>query len=160
MQDIPGRPQFNIHFVKDGKFGYRDNQQASGWNGLIGEILRKDAHMAIAPLTVTSERGKVVHFSQPFMATAIGAVARNDADDLLNIRTPFTFLRPLDWKIWLLFLGAYGTVALVLLFINLVNLAVATPPVEPPTPCRHLYNSLWYAFGMFMSEECNNCRPK
>ncbi|XP_018495117.2 glutamate receptor 3 [Galendromus occidentalis] len=160
MRDIPGRPQFDIHFVKDGKFGYKDPKQASGWNGLIGEVLRKDADIAIAPLTVTTERAKVVHFSQPFMSSGIAAIAHNGADDLFNIRTPFAFLRPLDYKIWLCFLGAYLVVATILLIINLINLAVATPPVDPPTPCRHFYNSVWYAFGMFMSEECNNCRPK
>jgi len=34
------------------------------WNGMVGELLRNEADMAIAPLTITFERESVVHFTK------------------------------------------------------------------------------------------------
>ena len=32
---------------------------AGGWDGMIGELLRKEAEIAVAPLTITAEREQV-----------------------------------------------------------------------------------------------------
>lgn len=39
------------------------------WNGMIGELLRNEADMAIAPLTITFERESVVHFTKEAFQT-------------------------------------------------------------------------------------------
>jgi len=49
---------FVIKPVKDGKYGSKS--KASGeWNGMIGELVRGEAEVAIAPLTINSQREKV-----------------------------------------------------------------------------------------------------
>ena len=35
-----------------------------GWDGMIGELVRREAEIAVAPLTITAEREKV--FSRSF----------------------------------------------------------------------------------------------
>lgn len=152
--------EYSIHMVKDNKYGARDKSAQSGWNGMIGEILRKEADIAVAPLTITAERSRAVYFSEPFMKSGLAVLARRPEAESLSVFSLFSFLRPLSWEVWLCLLSAYVAVAVLLFVINRLNLAVATPPKEPPGSCSHLYNSLWYALGAFMSEECNNCRPK
>ncbi|KAL3235855.1 hypothetical protein MRX96_022364 [Rhipicephalus microplus] len=152
--------EYSIHLVKDNKYGTRDKSAQSGWNGMIGEILRKEADIAVAPLTITAERSRAVYFSEPFMKSGLAVLARRPEAESLSVFSLFSFLRPLSWEVWLCLLSAYVAVAVLLFVINRLNLAVATPPKEPPGSCSHLYNSLWYALGAFMSEECNNCRPK
>ncbi|XP_050038753.1 glutamate receptor 3-like [Dermacentor andersoni] len=152
--------QYSIRLVKDNKYGSRDKSAQSGWNGMIGEILRKEADIAVAPLTITAERSRAVYFSEPFMQSGLAVLARRHEAESLSVFSVFSFLRPLSWEVWLCLLSAYVAVAVLLFVINRLNLAVATPPKAPPGPCSHLYNSLWYALGAFMSEECNNCRPK
>ncbi|XP_065310426.2 glutamate receptor 3-like isoform X2 [Dermacentor albipictus] len=151
---------YSIRLVKDNKYGSRDKSAQSGWNGMIGEILRKEADIAVAPLTITAERSRAVYFSEPFMKSGLAVLARRHEEESLSVFSVFSFLRPLSWEVWLCLLSAYVAVAVLLFVINRLNLAVATPPKAPPGPCSHLYNSLWYALGAFMSEECNNCRPK
>ncbi|KAK8780355.1 hypothetical protein V5799_018299 [Amblyomma americanum] len=152
--------EYSIRIVKDNKYGVRDKSSQSGWNGIIGEILRKEADIAVAPLTITSERSQAVYFTEPFMKSGLAVLARRADIEPLSVFSVFSFLRPLSWEVWLCLLSAYVAVALLLFFINRLNLAVATPPRTPPGTCSHFYNSLWYALGAFMSEECNNCRPK
>ncbi|KAH6937286.1 hypothetical protein HPB50_026481 [Hyalomma asiaticum] len=152
--------EYRIQLVRDNKYGSRDKSVQSGWNGMIGEILRKEADIAVAPLTITAERSRAVYFSEPFMKSGLAVLARRPETEPLSVFSLFSFLRPLSWEVWLCLLSAYVAVAVLLFVINRLNLAVATPPKVPPGPCSHLYNSLWYALGAFMSEECNNCRPK
>lgn len=50
--------QLNINYelklVSDGKYGGR-NQTTGSFNGMVGELIRKEADMAIAPLTITRQ---------------------------------------------------------------------------------------------------------
>ena len=46
------------------KVGDGDN---ANWTGIIGEIIAGRVDLAIAPLTITAERERVVDFSKPFM---------------------------------------------------------------------------------------------
>lgn len=52
--------------------------------------------MAIAPLIVTLEREEVIDFSKPFLS--LDAASKND--NLPDLATIFTFLRPLSMEIW------------------------------------------------------------
>ena len=59
-----------FRIVKDNSFGNKPiNDQP--WNGMIGELVRHEADMAIAPLTITSQRESVVDFSKPWMNLGI-----------------------------------------------------------------------------------------
>ena len=62
------RCKFRI--VKDNTFGNKPaNDQP--WNGMIGELVRHEADLAVAPLTITSQRESVVDFSKPWMNLGI-----------------------------------------------------------------------------------------
>ena len=41
------------------------------WNGMIGELVRKEADMAVASLTISTQRERAVDFSLPFMNIGI-----------------------------------------------------------------------------------------
>ena len=56
-------------FVIETKYG---NQGSDGiWTGMIGALVTHRADLAIAPLTITAVRQKVVDFTQPFMNLGI-----------------------------------------------------------------------------------------
>lgn len=62
------RCKFRI--VKDNLFGGKPASDQP-WNGMIGELVRHEADLAVAPLTITSQRESVVDFSKPFMNLGI-----------------------------------------------------------------------------------------
>lgn len=50
---------------------YGGEIQPGVWNGMIGELIKRTADVAVAAITVTPKRSKVVDFSHPFMESGI-----------------------------------------------------------------------------------------
>ena len=50
--------------MADGKYGGFDGAR---WNGMIAEVLESEADMAVADLSITTERLNAVEFSMPWM---------------------------------------------------------------------------------------------
>ncbi|RWS30036.1 glutamate receptor, partial [Leptotrombidium deliense] len=65
---------YNISVVKDSMYGIEDEN--GEWRGLIGEIQRGEADLAVADLTITSQREQAVDFSFPYMTFGIGLVIK------------------------------------------------------------------------------------
>ncbi|XP_042200886.1 glutamate receptor ionotropic, NMDA 2B-like [Callorhinchus milii] len=62
---------YDLYLVTNGKHGKKIN---GTWNGLVGEVVRKKAHMAVGSLTINEERSEVVDFSVPFIETGISVM--------------------------------------------------------------------------------------
>uniref|UniRef100_A0A2P2I0J5 Ionotropic receptor 25a-like n=1 Tax=Hirondellea gigas TaxID=1518452 RepID=A0A2P2I0J5_9CRUS len=103
--------EYEIFEARDGKFGTMDDNE--NWNGMIKELIEKNAQIALAPLSVMAERENVVDFTVPYY-------------DLVGItilmkkpKTPtslFRFLTVLEPEVWGCILVAYGFTS-VLLFL-------------------------------------------
>ena len=46
------------------------------WNGLVGELVRHEADIAVAPLTISSQRERAIEFSMPFMNVGISIMIK------------------------------------------------------------------------------------
>ncbi|KAK5973382.1 hypothetical protein GCK32_010709 [Trichostrongylus colubriformis] len=95
---------YAIHAVSDGKYG-NDVYGNGSWDGMIGEILKGEAEMAVAPLTVNFRRSEVVSFTKPFLSLGISILYKVPDDYQPDL---FSFLNPLSWQIWLAILAAIG----------------------------------------------------
>lgn len=58
--------QYELYFVPDGKFG-AENTTTNEWNGLVREIIDKNADLAVAAMTINYARESVIDFTKPFM---------------------------------------------------------------------------------------------
>lgn len=47
---------YTLQLVNDSKYGAEDSKSPLGWSGMVGELIRKEADIALAPLTITSAR--------------------------------------------------------------------------------------------------------
>jgi hypothetical protein len=83
--------------VKDGKHGSENPNAVSGWDGMIGELIRHEADLAVAPLTITSERERVVDFSKPFMSLGISIMIKKPVRYSPGF---LSFLNPISKEIW------------------------------------------------------------
>nr|5CMK_A Chain A, Glutamate receptor ionotropic, kainate 2 [Rattus norvegicus]5CMK_B Chain B, Glutamate receptor ionotropic, kainate 2 [Rattus norvegicus]5CMM_A Chain A, Glutamate receptor ionotropic, kainate 2 [synthetic construct] len=77
---------YEIRLVEDGKYGAQDDVNGQ-WNGMVRELIDHKADLAVAPLTITYVREKVIDFSKPFMTLGISILYRkgtpiDSADDL------------------------------------------------------------------------------
>lgn len=89
---------FDIYIVKDSKYGGY-NSTTGTWNGMIGDIVIGNADVALATLTTTSTRYKVVDFSFPYGEVGIGLLTSvvNEMDSTLNL----DFLLPFTAPMWI-----------------------------------------------------------
>ncbi|KAM9443167.1 glutamate receptor ionotropic, kainate 4-like [Salvelinus alpinus] len=146
--------KYHINLVGDGVYGVSGTNGT--WTGMVGELISRKADLAVAGLTITAEREKVIDFSKPFMTLGISIMYRVHLG-----RRPgyFSFLDPFSPGVWLFMLLAYLAVSCVLFLVARLT------PYEwyNPHPCLKgrcnllinqysLGNSFWFPVGGFMQQ--------
>ncbi|XP_014664582.1 PREDICTED: glutamate receptor 4-like [Priapulus caudatus] len=146
--------KFKVEVVKDGTYG-----KASGdgtWSGMIGELIRDEADLAVAPLTITSARERVIDFSKPFMNLGISIMIKKPEKQKPGV---FSFMNPLSYKIWMCIIFALIGVSIVLFLVSRFNPYewrveyVGNQPVAVND--FNISNSLWFSLGAFMQQGCD-----
>ena len=83
--------------------------------------------MALAPLTINSNRQQVVDFTKPYMTLGISIMMRIPSQEKLGL---FAFLGPLKYEIWMCCLLAYISVSVVLFLVSRFSSGVGDDPEE------------------------------
>ncbi|RVE51009.1 hypothetical protein evm_004300 [Chilo suppressalis] len=154
--------KYEFRMVKDGKYGNENPKIIGGWDGMIGELVRKEVDFAIAPLTITVERETVVDFTKPFLSFDIKPSSPKDAT------TIFSFLLPLSKEIWLCIIFSVFAVSVVLFLVSrfspyewrIVSFqdAQSSEHNEVATTKTNIvnefsfWNSMWFSLGSFMQQ--------
>ncbi|KAF4114988.1 hypothetical protein G5714_005211 [Onychostoma macrolepis] len=146
--------RYEIRLVEDGKYGAFE-ESSGQWNGMVRELMDHKADLAVAPLTITYVREKVIDFSKPFMTLGISILYRKPNGTNPGV---FSFLNPLSPDIWMYILLACLGVSCVLFVIARFS------PYEwyNPHPCNPesdvvennftLLNSFWFGVGALMRQ--------
>ncbi|XP_026116692.1 glutamate receptor ionotropic, kainate 1-like [Carassius auratus] len=144
---------YEVKLVSDGKYGAQNDK--GEWNGMVRELIDHIADLAVAPLTITYVREKVIDFSKPFMTLGISILYRKPNGTNPGV---FSFLNPLTPDIWMYVLLACLGVSCVLFVIARFT------PYEwyNPHPCNSsseviennftLLNSLWFGVAALMRQ--------
>ncbi|KAM3614317.1 uncharacterized protein V6R79_012619 [Siganus canaliculatus] len=144
---------YEIRLVPDGKYGSQDEK--GQWNGMVRELIEHRADLAVAPLTITYMREKVIDFTKPFMSMGISILYRKPNTTNSGF---FSFLNPMTPDIWVYILLAYLGVSCVLFVIARFS------PYEwyDAHPCNPgsdvvennftLLNSFWFGVGSLMQQ--------
>ncbi|XP_016431292.1 glutamate receptor ionotropic, kainate 2 [Sinocyclocheilus rhinocerous] len=146
--------RYEMRLVEDGKYGAFE-ESTGQWNGMVRELMDHKADLAVAPLTITYVREKVIDFSKPFMTLGISILYRKPNGTNPGV---FSFLNPLSPDIWMYILLACLGVSCVLFVIARFS------PYEwyNPHPCNPdsdvvennftLLNSFWFGVGALMRQ--------
>nr|XP_027202439.1 glutamate receptor ionotropic, kainate 2-like isoform X2 [Dermatophagoides pteronyssinus] len=144
--------KYIFKLVDDGVYGTNENGE---WNGLIGEVIKKKADIAVVDLTITSKRAEAVDFTLPFMNTGISILFKKPTT---KVTTLFSFLSPLSSTVWCYVLAAYVGVSTVLFFVG----RMSPYEWENPNPCRQndgvlennfsQLNSFFFTIGSLMQQ--------
>ncbi|XP_076686024.1 glutamate receptor IB isoform X3 [Andrena cerasifolii] len=174
---------YELRIVKDGKYGMENPDVPGGWDGMVGELIRKEADIAIAPMTITSERERVIDFSKPFMSLGISIMIKKPIKQKPGV---FSFLNPLSKEIWVCVIFSYIGVSIVLFTVSrfspyewrVLTLSSGGDPSmasrnDPTLQHPHgsqgsphiptssmandfsIINSLWFALAAFMQQGCD-----
>jgi len=122
---------------------------------MIGELIRGEADIAVADLTITSKREEAVDFTHPFMNTGISILFKKPTKKITSL---FSFLSPFSNIVWIYIVGAYVWVSSILFIVG----RFSPYEWENPHPCRRrgqvlengfsLYNSFWFSMGSLMQQ--------
>ncbi|XP_075260105.1 glutamate receptor ionotropic, kainate 2-like isoform X2 [Convolutriloba macropyga] len=139
--------QYQISLVKDGNYG--SEQEDGDWNGMVGELQRGEADLAVAPLTINYQRQDDIDFSTPFMNLGISILFRRREN-----RTPsiFSFLMPLHMNIWMYLIVSYISISTVLFVLSRFTPFERDLPEDPSVPKLTLSNSFWFSAGAMMQQ--------
>ncbi|XP_046410710.1 glutamate receptor 1 isoform X1 [Neodiprion pinetum] len=174
---------YELRIVKDGKYGTENPDVNGGWDGMVGELIRKEADIAIASMTITSERERVIDFTKPFMSLGISIMIKKPIKQKPGV---FSFLNPLSKEIWVCVIFSYIGVSIVLFIVSrfspyewrLLQINGGNDPMagargDPGLPHPHaphgsphtphssmandfsILNSLWFSLGAFMQQGCD-----
>ncbi|KAL3879137.1 hypothetical protein ACJMK2_031448, partial [Sinanodonta woodiana] len=142
---------YEICLVKDGKYG--EILPNATWNGMVGELTRNEVDMAIAPISISSQRERVVDFTKPYMSLGISIMIKRTAVKETSV---FSFMDPLSYEIWMCILFAYIGVSVVLFLVS--RFSPTEWHVEDGASITNdftIANSLWYSLGAFMQQGCD-----
>ncbi|GIY87283.1 glutamate receptor ionotropic, kainate 2 [Caerostris darwini] len=148
---------YELYIVPDKKFG-AENTTTGEWNGLVREIIDKNADLAMAPMTINYARESVIDFTKPFMNLGIGILFKLPKSMPSRL---FSFMSPLAVDIWLYVLAAYALVSCCMFIV-----ARFTPyEWQNPHPCVSdsgvmenqfsLANSFWFTIVTLMHQGCD-----
>ncbi|KAI1729782.1 ligated ion channel l-glutamate- and glycine-binding site domain-containing protein [Ditylenchus destructor] len=146
--------EYQLSIVADGKYGdeLRENSTGEGtgrWNGMIGEILRQEADVAVAPITVTAGRLEVVDFTNPFLQLGISMLMRQPDEKPSSF---LSFLWPLSPTVWV-----YSAVVTICTALSMVAVSVLSP--SESSHVFNIMNSLWYLLCILLRAGSGyNCR--
>ncbi|XP_068623671.1 glutamate receptor 1-like [Battus philenor] len=154
--------KYELRLVKENKLGVSSHFDA--WSGLVAEVAKKEADLAVAPLAVTSERERMVDFSEPFLSMDNPVVQTKTPKQLTDT---FSFLKPLSKEIWLCVLFSFFAVSIVLFLVSRFSpnewrsVSISDTHIEQPLSSTNeiilhnefsIWNSFWFSLGSFMQQ--------
>ena len=112
--------------------------------------------MAVAPLTITSVRERVVDFSKPFMELGISIMIKKPEKQKPGV---FSFMDPLHRYIWFCIVLSYLGVSFVLFLVS--RFSPSEWQIEDRengpsfTNDFNVYNSLWFSLAALLRQGCD-----
>ncbi|XP_078659249.1 glutamate receptor ionotropic, delta-1-like [Branchiostoma floridae x Branchiostoma belcheri] len=138
---------YTIFETPDQKYGAK-NDDTGEWNGMVGQLVQKRAHIAVSALTITSEREDVVDFTKPYMDYG-ATILLKKPEQKYNV---FAFLEPFNFQVWACILGSILIVGFILYILNRISPYSSFGTDEPDADAFNLSNSVWFAYGSLVQQ--------
>ena len=143
-----------VNFTLSVVTGYGSKADDGKWTGMVGEILEGRADMAIADLTINSDRERVVDFSMPFLELGISILFVAAPSKSIDL---FSFMAPFSPAVWLLMLAGGVAVSLGLFLISR-NSPFETAELDSSdgeSPFLRFNHCLWFSVASWMQQGCD-----
>ncbi|ESO90628.1 hypothetical protein LOTGIDRAFT_123068, partial [Lottia gigantea] len=141
--------EYVIKLVDDRSYGSK--LQNGTWTGMIGELVRREADIAVAPLTITQARERVVDFTKPFLNTGISIMIKKPMKSKPGV---FSFMSPLAKYVWVCIILGFLAVGIVLFLVGRFS-PLEWVPEEDSEESNNVFtigNTMWFALGALMQQ--------
>uniref|UniRef100_A0A4W4FHE8 Glutamate receptor n=1 Tax=Electrophorus electricus TaxID=8005 RepID=A0A4W4FHE8_ELEEL len=140
--------KYEIYQVADGKYG---SLQANGsWSGMIGELIKKRADLAVSAITITPERESVVDFSKRYLDYSVGILMSRSVEKL-NI---FSLLAPFDLAVWACIAAAIPVVGVMVFLLRRIQSVRSrnAGAHQPASVTTSFQSAIWIVYGAFVQQ--------
>uniref|UniRef100_A0A8C1TQK1 Glutamate receptor n=1 Tax=Cyprinus carpio TaxID=7962 RepID=A0A8C1TQK1_CYPCA len=149
---------YDLYLVTNGKHGKKIN---GTWNGMVGEVVLKNAHMAVGSLTINEERSEVIDFSVPFIETGISVMVSRSNGTV----SPSAFLEPFSADVWVMMFVMLLIVSAVAVFVFEYFSPVGynrclADGREPGGPSFTIGKAIWLLWGLVFNNSVPVQNPK
>uniref|UniRef100_A0A6Q2WSC3 Glutamate receptor n=1 Tax=Esox lucius TaxID=8010 RepID=A0A6Q2WSC3_ESOLU len=149
---------YDLYLVTNGKHGKKIN---GTWNGMVGEVGQKKAHMAVGSLTINAERSEVIDFSVPFIETGISVLVSRSNGTV----SPSAFLEPFSADVWVMMFVMLLLVSAVAVFVFEYFSPVGynrclADGREPGGPSFTIGKAIWLLWGLVFNNSVPVQNPK
>ncbi|KAG7486762.1 glutamate receptor ionotropic, NMDA 2B-like isoform X1 [Solea senegalensis] len=149
---------YDLYLVTNGKHGKKIN---GTWNGMVGEVVLKNAHMAVGSLTINEERSEVIDFSVPFIETGISVMVSRSNGTV----SPSAFLEPFSADVWVMMFVMLLMVSAVAVFVFEYFSPVGynrclADGREPGGPSFTIGKAVWLLWGLVFNNSVPVQNPK
>jgi len=143
--------QYDLYLAPDKQYGkMKDN---TSWTGMVGELIKKEADIAIGSLTVTSGRERVIDFTSSFMDFTMAMLMKKPK---IQKHGYFQFFRPFTFGMWISIIVATIIVAFMMFLIERFSpmgyrkLAQSSPDYSGNE--FSFANSLWFVIASLLQQ--------
>uniref|UniRef100_H2SLH1 Glutamate receptor n=1 Tax=Takifugu rubripes TaxID=31033 RepID=H2SLH1_TAKRU len=149
---------YDLYLVTNGKHGKKIN---GTWNGMVGEVVTKNALMAVGSLTINEERSEVIDFSVPFIETGISVMVSRSNGTV----SPSAFLEPFSADVWVMMFVMLLLVSAIAVFIFEYFSPVGynrclADGREPHGPSFTIGKAIWLLWGLVFNNSVPVQNPK
>ena len=105
IEEMAKRMNFDYEIIlpSDNSEDYGQRQPDGSWSGVIGDLVKGEIDIAVAGMTMTSEREEVVDFVAPYFdQSGISIIIREP----VRPRSLFKFMEVLRVEVWMAILAA------------------------------------------------------
>ena len=149
-----------IQVVKDGKYGAL-NHTTGKWSGLIGEVVRGEADIALSDLIINEQRSNAVDFTHPYMDTGMGVlvkVARRGKNNWTG------FMDPFSGTLWIALIICINTALLFMWLLERYSpfgqLARSKILNKSKEYSFDLIRTIWFTWSLVLKTFDVGCKPK
>ncbi|XP_078383344.1 glutamate receptor ionotropic, kainate 2-like [Oculina patagonica] len=144
---------YEIYPSPDGMYG--GETENGTWNGMIGELISKRADVAVAALTITERREKVVDFSVPYMHFTQDLLMKKPSSsgpiDLLQ------FMNPFDNYVWIATLASLVVISVAVFVLNYFSpYGYKDNHSRGTSEEFNFFNSVWFALASLLQQGADN----
>ncbi|KAL9979024.1 hypothetical protein ACROYT_G016616 [Oculina patagonica] len=165
LNELRKKLQFEYELELRESFGER--QLDGTWNGIIGELTRKKASLAVSTLTISPEREKAVDFTQPYFSLGFKIIMKKT--DMENKVNTWGFLDPFEKTLWIAIISSSVIVGIVVWIYDrlspygyygrVVQSAEVTSEEAHAKNTLSFFHSFWAAAASYLEQGPDGFHP-
>ncbi|KAJ7380892.1 hypothetical protein OS493_004475 [Desmophyllum pertusum] len=165
LNELREKLQFDYELELKESFGER--QHDGTWNGIIGELTRKKASLAVSTLTISPEREKAVDFTQPYFSLGFKIIMKKT--DMENKVNTWGFLDPFQKTLWIAIIASSVIVGIVVWIYDrlspygyhgrVVQSAEVTKEEAHAQNTLSFFHSFWAAAASYLEQGPDGFHP-